>query len=94
MTSDPATQQHDAPAAGFPEAVDTQIREAREVLRADAAAAGVEPDLVDDAVSAAAHAYLDARVHSFIGILVERDVRSALGLRRDVAEDGTGAAPA
>jgi hypothetical protein len=87
VTSDPVTQQRGVPATELAEVVIAQIREAREVLHADAAAAGVEAALVDDAVSAAAGTYTGARVHAFIGILVERDVRSKLGLRRDVAED-------
>lgn len=94
MTSEPLAQQGTTSEIESAEAVDAQIREARDVLRADAAAAGVEPALVDDAVAAAADTYLDARVHSFIGILVERDVRSALGLRRDVQNGAADAAPA
>ena len=81
MAGDPL-QQRPTSATGLADAVDAQIREAHEVLRADAAAAGVEPALVDAAVKTATDAYVDARVHTFIGILVERDVRSALGLRR------------
>jgi hypothetical protein len=81
MAGDPLRQRL-TPAAELADGVDTQIREAREVLRADAEAAGVEPALVDAAVKAAADAYGDARVRTFIGILVEREVRSTLGLRR------------
>jgi hypothetical protein len=68
-------------ATELPAAVAAQIRETREVLQADAAAAGVDPQEVDAAVDAAAAAYKDVQVHAFIGILVERQVRSALDLR-------------
>ena len=67
MTSDPPAHQRTTPANGFAEAVHAQIREARDVLRADAAAAGVEAALVDDAVSTAARSYIDARVHATDG---------------------------
>jgi hypothetical protein len=67
-------------ATGLSEAVEAQIREVREVLGVEAAVAGVDPQVVDAAVVAAAGAYLDARVHGVIGILVERQVRSALRL--------------
>jgi hypothetical protein len=78
LTNDPLAQQ---PATELPEAVEAQIRETREVLHADAAVAGVDPQEVDAAVDAAAARYRDVRVHAFIGILVEREVRSALDLR-------------
>jgi hypothetical protein len=42
------------------------------VLRVEAAVAGVDPQVVDAAVDAAAGPYLDARVHGVIGVLVER----------------------
>ena len=79
MTSD-SHSPHGTPPTELAEAVHAQIREAREVLQADAVAAGVDPQLVDAAVDAAADTYGSARVHAFIGILVERDVRSALRL--------------
>jgi hypothetical protein len=79
LTSD-AHSPHGTPPTEFAEMVHAQIREAREVLQADALAAGVDPQLVDAAVDAAADTYGSARVHAFIGILVERDVRSALRL--------------
>ena len=74
-------------ATELPEAVAAQIRETREVLQADAVVAGVDPHEVDAAVDAAAAAYKDVRVHAFVGILVERQVRSALGLRTPDAAD-------
>ena len=84
MISEPVKQ---PPATELPEAVAAQIRETREVLQADAAVAGVDPHEVDAAVDAAAAAYKDVRVHAFVGILVERQVRSALDLRTpDVAD--------
>jgi hypothetical protein len=84
LTSEPVPHQ---PATELPEAVEAQIREAREVLQADAAVAGVDSRRVDAAVDDAAAAYKDVRVHAFIGILVERQVRSALGLRTPDAAD-------
>jgi hypothetical protein len=53
--------------------------------------AGVGPQQVDAAVDAAAADYVDARVHASIGILVERQVRSALHLRTpDLTDGGAG----
>ena len=63
------------------EAVAAQIRDVRAALHVDAAAAGVAPELVDSAVDTAAATYAGARVHGFIGVLVEREVRAALRLR-------------
>jgi hypothetical protein len=82
------------PPTELAEAVEAQIREAREVLRADAADAGLDPQLVDAALNSVVAAYADARVHAFIGILIEREVRSALhlethGLPRDGLGSGT-----
>ena len=88
MTSDPLAQRRAAPATEFPEAVEAQVRETREVLRADAVAVGVDPQLVDAAVDAAAASFVEARVHAFIGILVEREVRSTLRLAMHDATDG------
>ncbi len=91
MTSDPLARQRVTPASELAEAVEAQIREAREVLRADAVAARVDPQLVDAAVDAAAASFVNARVHAFIGILVEREVRSALHLAiHDPTDDGPG----
>ena len=84
MISEPVKQPQ---ATELPEAVAAQIRETREVLQADAAVAGVDPHEVDAAVDAAAAAYKDVRVHAFVGILVERQVRSALDLRAPDAAD-------
>jgi hypothetical protein len=64
------------------EAVAAQIQEVRDVLRTDAAAAGIDIERVDTVVDTAFAAYADARVHGFLGVLVDRDVRSALRLRQ------------
>lgn len=66
----------------LPEALHAQIEEARALLRADARAAATDPALVDAAVNAAVNRYACAHVHAFIGILVEREVREQLHLRR------------
>jgi len=63
-------------------AVAAQVREVRDVLRTDAAAAGIDIARVDAAVDSALEGYAEARVHGFIAVLVERDVRSALRLRQ------------
>ena len=66
MTSDPLAERRATPATELPEAVEAQVREAREVLRADAEAAGVDPQLVDAAVDAAAASFVEragARLH-------------------------------
>jgi hypothetical protein len=91
VTSDPLAQRRATPATELAEAVAAQIEEARVVLRADAEAAGVDPQLVDAAVDAAAASFVDARVHAFIGILVEREVRSALRLPHCTTDDAAGA---
>jgi hypothetical protein len=62
--------------------VAAQVREVRDVLRTDAAAAGIDIARVDAAVDTALAGYSEARVHGFIAVLVERDVRSALRLRQ------------
>ena len=91
MTSDPLAHQRATPATELPEAIEAQIQETREVLRADAEAAGVDPQLVDNAVDAAAASFVNARVHAFIGILVEREVRSTLRLAmHDTTDNGQG----
>jgi hypothetical protein len=70
-------------------ALTAQIADVRDVLRADAAAVGIGTDHVDAAVDTALAGYADARVHGFIGVLVERDVRAALRLRQlGAAGDG------
>ena len=66
----------------LPEATTAQIDEARIRLHADAAAAGAHDTEVDEALVQAVERYRDARVHAFLGVLVERDVRERLGLRR------------
>jgi hypothetical protein len=78
------------------EAVATQIQDVRDVLRTDGAAAGIDIARVDAAVDTALAAYQGARVHGFIGVFVERDVRAALRLGRVSAadDDAPGEAPA
>lgn len=68
--------------AELPEAVAAQIVEVRHLLRGDAEAAGVPVPAVDAAVDRALERYRDATVHAFVGVLVEREVREELGLRR------------
>jgi hypothetical protein len=86
VTSDPLADQRAAPATELAEAVEAQIREVREVLRADAEAVGMDPELVD----AAAASFGGARVHAFIGILVEREVRARLRLAHGTTNNGQG----
>lgn len=50
--------------------------------RSHAAAAGIDIARVDAAVDTALAGYAEARVPGFMGVLVERDVRSALRLRQ------------
>ena len=90
MTSDPLADQRAAPATELAEAVEAQIREVREVLRADAEAVGMDPELVDAAVDAAAASFGGARVHAFIGILVEREVRARLRLAHGTTNNRQG----
>jgi hypothetical protein len=94
LTSEPSPHHLVTPPTELPEAVDSQIHEVREVLHADAAAAGVDPQLVDTAVDAAAEEYRDARVHAFIGILVERHARAALHLHAPAPADDAGTSTA
>lgn len=70
------------PPTELPEAICAQLEETREVLRSAAAAAGIDHETVDAAVEAAVAGYAGARVHAFLGILVEREVRERLCLRR------------
>ena len=81
-----------APPTELAEAMDTQVAETREVLRSAAAAAGVDSRTIDAAIDTAVAAYAGARVHAFLGILVERDVREHLGLRRVPSEPAPGPA--
>jgi len=61
-------------------ALAVQIQDVRDVLRDDAVTAGIDLACVDAAVDTALAGYSDARVHGYIGVLVEREVRSTLGL--------------
>lgn len=58
-----------------------QLAEMREHLLRDAAIAGTSADAVNAAVDEVAAGYADAQVPSFIGVLVEREVRTRLRLR-------------
>ena len=58
-----------------------QLAEMRENLLRDAAVAGTPADAVNAAVDEVAAGYADAQVASFIGVLVEREVRTRLQLR-------------
>ncbi len=70
------------PPTELPEAVAAQLRDVRAVLHGEAVAAGVAQDRVDAELNRAAAGYRDAHVHGHVGVLVEREVREALGLRR------------
>jgi hypothetical protein len=63
------------------QAVAAQLAEMREHLLRDAAVAGTPADAVNAAVDEVAAGYADAQVSSFIGVLVEREVRTRLQLR-------------
>jgi hypothetical protein len=85
VTDDP--QQPLTSSAETREAAAAQIQDVRDVLRTDGAAAGIDIARLDAAVDTALAAYQGARVHGFIGVFVERDVRAALGLGRVSAID-------
>jgi len=63
------------------EALDAQLAEMRERLLGDAAANGTTEQAVLAAVDEVVAGYGDARVKSFVAVLVEREVRTRLGLR-------------
>lgn len=69
------------PPARADEATEAQLEEVTGRLLRDAAAAGVDPAVVHDAVERAAKDYTGAPVRSFVGVLVERTVRAELALR-------------
>jgi hypothetical protein len=91
VTAEP--QQRPTSSSEAAEAVAAQIRDVRDVLRTDAAVAGIDVEHVDTAVDTALADYADARVHGFIGVLVEREVRAALRLRRRADSQPSEAAP-
>lgn len=62
------------------DAVRAQIEEVRAALRRDAASVGIAAAAVDAEMDTCTAHYADARVHAFIGVLVEREVRRRLGL--------------
>ena len=64
-----------------PEALDAQLAEMRERLLGDAAASGTTEQAVLAAIDEIVAGYADARVKSFVAVLVEREVRTRLGLR-------------
>ena len=78
MTSEP--QRSMTSPAETATALAVQIQDLRDVLRDDAVAAGMDPARVDAAVDTALAGYAEARVHGYIRVLVEREVRSTLGL--------------
>ena len=55
-----------------------QVRGVRDRLLRETRAAGLDDRTVDELVEQAAADYRDARVHAYIGILVERAVRDAM----------------
>jgi hypothetical protein len=63
------------------DAVAMQLAEMRERLLRDAAAAGTAAQIVAAAIDEIVAEYADARVTSFIAVLVEREVRARLDLR-------------
>lgn len=64
------------------EAVAAQLQEMRERLLLDADAAGMPEPTVLTAIDDVADGYAQARVTSFVAVLVEREVRARLGLPR------------
>lgn len=64
------------------EAVAAQLQEMRERLLLDADAAGMPEPTVLTAIEDVAAGYAQARVTSFVAVLVEREVRARLGLPR------------
>jgi hypothetical protein len=69
-----------------------QVRDVRDRLLRETRAAGLDDRTVDELVEQAAADYRDARVHAYIGILVERAVREQLVLPRSAAAHATGTA--
>jgi nitroreductase len=70
------------PPTELPEATHAQLLQVADALHSDAAAAGIDPAAVDAAIAAAVATFAHARVHAYVGVLVERDVRERLHLRR------------
>ena len=62
------------------DALAAQLAEMRERLLRDAALAGTAEPTVTAAIDEIAAEYADARVTSFIAVLVEREVRTRLNL--------------
>lgn len=87
---EPADVRQGAPdsATRADDATQVQLEEVRGRLLRDAAAAGIDPTAVHDALERAVKGYAEAPVRSFVGVLVERTVRADLDLR--VARDADG----
>jgi hypothetical protein len=71
------------------DAVAGQLAEMRERLLQDAVLAGTAEEVVTAAIDEVAADYANAPVTSFIGVLVEREVRTRLDLRPHT-QNGTG----
>ena len=69
-----------------------QVRGVRDRLLRETRATGLDDRTVDELVEQAAADYRDARVHAYIGILVEGAVREQLALPRSAAAHATGTA--
>lgn len=63
-------------------AVAAQLADVHDALLRDAEAVGLDPATLDGALERAAATYAHRRVRKFTGVLVEREVREELGLRR------------
>ena len=63
------------------EALDAQLGEMRARLLGDAVANGTTEQAVLAAIDDVVAGYADARVKSFVAVLVEREVRTRLGIR-------------
>ena len=70
-----------SPSTALPDSVTAHIDDARHRLRHDVLAAGGVRDTRRRRARHAVEDYRDAPVHTFIGVLVERQVRESLGLR-------------
>jgi hypothetical protein len=62
--------------------VAAQVRDVRECLLRDGAAAGIGPVAIGAEIDRAVATYAHRRVRTFVGVLVERTVRERLVLRR------------
>lgn len=81
MLDQPVTRPTVTTPSDLPDAVNAQIREANELVRGNAADAGVDPRLADAAIDAARARYGIAHLHPYLGAWKERGVGEALHLR-------------